>query len=111
MRSTCRFWMCCGAIGDSEPEEHAAEQTLEVTRSWLVEEPVTVTQDSGLRLRLLLPHQTVLELVDSYPSEKFHHPPKIIEFHTRYWSMHCIFVHCRLGALYTWCIVDCCICV
>ena len=35
-------------IGDSGPEEHTAEQTSKVTRSWLVEKPVTVTLDCGV---------------------------------------------------------------
>ena len=41
MKSTCRFGWGVGAIGDSEAEEHVAEQTSEVTRSQSVEEPVT----------------------------------------------------------------------
>jgi len=35
-------------IGVCGPKEHAAEQTSEVTRSQLVEIPVTVTLDSGV---------------------------------------------------------------
>ena len=40
-RAPADFGWGVGAIGDSEAEEHVAEQTSEVTRSQSVEEPVT----------------------------------------------------------------------
>lgn len=103
-------------IGDSGPEEHAAEQTSEVTRSWLVKKPVTVTLDSGVTAQSSKVVIATLEVVSyiCYPtrqclnqltsSEGFCH---LLE---SYLHMILVSTHlCIVSAVSIWCIVYCCI--